>query len=320
MLHRARTCLVGLAVTSLILQPGLARAAAGPQPVPVGFYYGWVTPETGADIQGYQAIVLGSDSESSGYPNQQAVTQLIASSPSIAFYGYVNLSDGSNPIPVSTLSQEFAEWKALGVRGIFLDLAGSNYGVTRVLRAWAVAQVHALGMRAAVNAWDPADALGVGLGLGDVYVAEDWYMASRQPAVEYPNNAPSRDLAVLNQLASQGVGVWAVTQESQPTPSITAQEVASDVQAMRKVIPMATGLAVGGSDYGAETNAIVPASAIASALAMGSAAAPPSSPSQVQNGASFGPSADAIRSKPRVMRRVLVPAVRMGFRSSIQGT
>ena len=63
-----------------------------------------------------------------------------------------------------------------------------------------------------MNARDPTDALGVGLGPTDAYVAEDWYMPSRQPAVEYPNNAPSRDLAALTQLESQGAAVWAVTQ------------------------------------------------------------------------------------------------------------
>jgi len=98
-------------------------------------------------------------------------------------------------------------------------------------------------MCAAVNARDPVDALGVGLGSRDAYVAEDWYMPSRQPAVEYPDNAPMRDLAALNQLESYGAGMWAVTQESEPTPSITGAEVARDVQAMRQVILMATGLA-----------------------------------------------------------------------------
>ncbi|WP_148260100.1 hypothetical protein [Alicyclobacillus acidocaldarius] len=311
MLRRARTYLAGLGTASFLLHPYVAWAAASAQPVPVGFYYGWVTPETAADVQGYQAIVLGADSESSGYANQQAVEQLVSSSPNISFYGYVNLSDGSNPIPMPELAQEFAEWKALGVRGIFLDLAGANYGVPRALRAWAVAQVHALGMRAAVNAWDPMDALGVGLGPGDAYVAEDWYMVSRQPAVEYPNNAPSRDLAALNQLEAQGAGVWAVTQENEFTPSITGAEVARDVQAMRQVIPMATGFAVGGLNYGADSNAIVPASSIAAALAT----SPPAAPSAQPTSGNAVASADAAlhRADPLGAKRALISGFRALF-------
>ena len=308
MLRRARTYLVGLGTASFMLHPAFAWAAASAQPAPVGFYYGWVTPETAADVQGYQAIVLGADSESSGYVNQQAVTQLISANASISFYGYVNLSDGSTPIPMPQLAQEFAEWKALGVCGIFLDLAGSNYGVPRALRGWAVAQVHALGMRAAVNAWDPIDTLGVGLGPGDAYVAEDWYMASRQPAVEYPNNAPSRDLAALNQLEAQGAGVWAVTQENDPTPSITGAEVARDVEAMRQVIPMATGFAVGGLNYGADSNAMVPANIIAAALATRPPAAPSAQPAS--GNAVAGADAALHRADPPGAKRALIPAFR----------
>lgn len=308
MLRRARTYLVGLGTASFMLHPTFAWAASSAQPAPVGFYYGWVTSDTAMEVQGYQAIVLGADSESSGYANQQAVTQLISANASISFYGYVNLSDGSNPIPMPQLAQEFAEWKALGVRGIFLDLAGSNYGVPRALRAWAVAQVHALGLRVAVNAWDPTDALGVGLGSGDAYVAEDWYMASRQPAVEYPNNAPSRDLAALNQLEAQGAGVWAVTQENEPTPSITAADVARDVQAMRQTIPMATGMAVGGLNYGADSNAMVPASSIAAASATSQAATPSPQPGSAT--AVAGPDAALHQAHSPAAKRALIPAFR----------
>jgi len=118
MLRRARTYLVRFGTASLMLHPAFASAAATAQPAPLGFYYGWVTPDTAAQVQGYRAIVLGTDSESSGYANQQAVEQLVSSNPSISFYGYVNLSDGSNPIPMPQLAQAFAEWKGLGVRGI----------------------------------------------------------------------------------------------------------------------------------------------------------------------------------------------------------
>ena len=114
MLRRAWECLLCLGIASLTAEPATALASA--TPVPVGFYYGWVTPQTAAEVQGYSAVVLGADSESSGYANQQAVEQLISANPSISFYGYVNLSDGSSPVPIPELAQEFAEWKALGPR------------------------------------------------------------------------------------------------------------------------------------------------------------------------------------------------------------
>ncbi|SIT09816.1 hypothetical protein [Alicyclobacillus vulcanalis] len=311
MLRRATllASLAAMAAASSVLWPPADVSAASP--VPVGFYYGWVTPETQAAIQGYAALVLGADSESSGYANQAAVQQLVASNPSTAFYGYVNLSDGSNPVPAAELVQEFQEWKALGVRGIFLDLAGSNYGVSRALRVFAVAQVHLLGMSAALNAWDPSDAVGVGLGPGDAYVAEDWYMPGRTPAVQYPNNVSTRDLGALRLLASQGVAVWAVTQESVATPSITADEVARDIAAMRQVVPVATGFAVGGESYGAESNAMVPAADISSALAAsGSNGA--SGPASVQPGAAQSaapqPTAAMATSRISLIPRALVPA------------
>ncbi|WP_304458204.1 hypothetical protein [Alicyclobacillus sendaiensis] len=274
MLRRVWTVLLSAGIAPLMAHPLVAEAA--PAPTLVEFYYGWVTPETGPDLQGYQDVVLGADSESSSYPNYSSVQQLVASYPSISFYGYVNLSDGSQPEPMATIAQEFAEWKALGVKGVFLDLAGSNYGVPRALRTWAVLQAHALGLSVALNAWAPSDAVGVGLAPGDVYVAEDWYMSSREPQVVYPNGTPAADLAALRKLTAQGVGVWAVTQESVPTPSVTPDMVSRDVQGLLQTLPVMSGIAIGGANYGADTNAIVPASeiqaALASAPAQGSAA------------------------------------------------
>lgn len=45
----------------------------------------------------------------------------------------------------------------MGVKGVFLDEAGYDYGVTRKLQNAAVDAVHAQGLSAWPNPWNPAD-------------------------------------------------------------------------------------------------------------------------------------------------------------------
>jgi hypothetical protein len=73
-----------------------------------------------------------------------------------AFYGYVDLGS-SQHLTAPELQRRIQLWAAMGVKGIFLDEAGFDFGVTRTRQNDIVQYIHGLGLSAFLNAYNPDD-------------------------------------------------------------------------------------------------------------------------------------------------------------------
>jgi len=131
----------------------------------------------------YNMVVLGSGLEQPSHPDN-ANTALIIQDPLSAgtrFYGYID-----STLAIDDIQTKIDLWKNIGARGIFLDQFGYDYGLTRQKQREMVWSVHAAGLRAFVNAWNPDDVfsaavgpsnptgLATRLGANDDYLAESF--------------------------------------------------------------------------------------------------------------------------------------------------
>jgi hypothetical protein len=71
-------------------------------------------------------------------------------------YGYVTLGS-SQSLPIEEIHRRAALWAEMGVKGIFLDEAGYDFGVTRSRQNAAVEAVHSLALAVFMNAFRPED-------------------------------------------------------------------------------------------------------------------------------------------------------------------
>jgi hypothetical protein len=120
------------------------------------------------------------------------------------------------------METEINEWKGMGVKGIFLDDFGYDFGTTRARQDTVVQYAHSRGLVVAANAFAPADAFGAqvdrvhnpsgaktALGAGDFYFYEDYQVSEGGyvPAADWQAKAG----AVANYQAAIGFKVLAVT-------------------------------------------------------------------------------------------------------------
>lgn len=155
-----------LALSLTISDATSAQVPAVPEPIAV--YYGWPSVVNGsrrnvqtaaAVFSAYRRVVLGDGLQNSSHGDHQRTRQIIAAASNTDFYGYIPLGQLSwnQRLSLAQIKSRIAAWNGMGVRGIFLDEAGYDYGVTRTLQNGAVDACHALSRSAWVNAWVPAD-------------------------------------------------------------------------------------------------------------------------------------------------------------------
>jgi hypothetical protein len=173
--------LMGCSGRELSSQPVNANAALTSSGWPARFaiYYGYPSlvnkakdlPEAVASFAPYQLVVWGDGVE---FDDQQPlrqphgvgrqehhrarqILQLLKQSPhKTVVYGYVALGD-TQQLSVATICQRIDLWAAMGVKGIFLDEAGYDFGVTRQRQRQVLDYIHQQGLQAIVNAFDPDD-------------------------------------------------------------------------------------------------------------------------------------------------------------------
>lgn len=256
----------------LLLAVGLAGAACGTAPSPVRairpllIYYGWVPSgraafrRMAAAMAAYPVVVLGSGEEWTGVQsNHLEVGRMIATDRRTAFYGYVNLgvAGGQPDHPLAYVERALRAWRAMGVRGVLLDCAGRDYGVSRLRLGAAVRAAHALSLRVLVNAWDPADVVHAGLRPGDAWLAENLVVADGRPQ---PHGAA--DWAALHMLRAGKIEIWMTATDASPPDRAWIQTW------MPRTAARVGGSLIGasGPEYSTRSNAIVPASWIKAAL------------------------------------------------------
>ena len=117
----------------------------------------------------YAYVVLGDTLEFTSHPDHNNAVAILAN-PAMAHttvFGYVDLGVTTQDLPMTTtvpgkesVEGDIADWKAMGVKGIFLDDFGYDYDTPRSRQDTAVEYAHSLGLVVIANAFNPADAFG----------------------------------------------------------------------------------------------------------------------------------------------------------------
>jgi hypothetical protein len=166
----------------------------------------------------YDVIVFGDglqyESRSGGAREYQRTTQIIKrlslTRPSARVFGYIPLGSKSG-LSDAQVSDAIERWDAMAVHGVFLDEAGSDFGVTRSRQTSAIDTAHAAGLHVFVNAFDPDDVLAEGTHLttGDLFLLESFTVrnGNLEPEDEWFSRARKADAHSRR----TGVEVWTVT-------------------------------------------------------------------------------------------------------------
>lgn len=206
--------------------PPLARLA---------IYYGWPSAFDGARspeeaaariAAGFDVLVLGAGLESPAHPDHERTRQIVQQvGGRVEVYGYVPLGRPSG-LDEQGIAERVAAWAVLGVRGVFFDEAGYDFGNTRARQNAAVEAAHRRGLRAFLNAHDPDDVFGArrhpehnprglrsALRAGDLYLYESFALRLGAPEPEEERRAKLEQLGAARRL---GVRLFGVTTAAQP--------------------------------------------------------------------------------------------------------
>lgn len=154
-------------------------------------YYGWPSLVNGSagnlttassDFAQFDLIVFGDGIWKDSHGDHLNTTTIIGNlnTAGKAAYGYVDLGVSTQDLTLAQMQQAVNGWDSMGVKGIFWDDAGYDYGNTRARQDSAIAYCHRLGLSVIMNAWNPDDAMGgtdVLLGAGDTYLLESYLVS-----------------------------------------------------------------------------------------------------------------------------------------------
>jgi hypothetical protein len=157
-------------------RPGGSDAGGGTAgiraPERFAFYYGQPSGVNGAagDVAlatrafaDYDIVVLGDGLEESAHIDHTRTQTIIGNlkASGTRVFGYVDLcvmgGTTCTNLPLPEVQAKADRWRAMGVAGVFLDQAGYDYNVPRDRLNAAVDYLHATGLAAFVNPWQPDD-------------------------------------------------------------------------------------------------------------------------------------------------------------------
>lgn len=132
-------------------------------PKKLAIYYGWpssvnatyTVAGAAAVFKDYDIVIFGAGLEDSGHGDHQNTIDIIAHQDmaNTDVYGYITTSStqASNETKIDN-------WALMGVKGIFCDEYGYDYGNSRTKQNDLVDYIHSKNLVAFVNAWNPDDA------------------------------------------------------------------------------------------------------------------------------------------------------------------
>lgn len=196
----------------------LASAQSG-KPLPVAIYYGWPSLVNGAKgnldraaeaFGAYRILVFGDGIEMASHPDHHNVALLIPKLTRGMVFGYICIGV-TQKLSIDELQNRALAWKGLGARGIFLDEAGNDFGVSHARREAIIEFAHRVGLAVFVNAFQPADVFAEGTHLrdGDFYLLESF--AVRMGERDTSMQARSRQQQALEYRRRYKVGLVGVT-------------------------------------------------------------------------------------------------------------
>lgn len=162
------------------------RSLLGPTGAParMAVFYGWPAhinrarsiDQAAAQFSRYGVVFFGQGLELTSHPQHEATRQLVDRlTPTTTSVGYVAL--GAERLSLEQVRATIQSWQAVGVSAVLLDEAGFDFANSRARQNAAIIAAHRAGLRAIVNAHDPADLLDpqhgpVALRAGDGYFYE----------------------------------------------------------------------------------------------------------------------------------------------------
>jgi hypothetical protein len=177
----------------LLLISILSTTSATFLPDKLAVYYGWPSAVNGAggDINvaaavfdDYDQVVFGAGLEDPSHGDHANLVAMLAlpAMAGVDTFGYID-----STLPVSTVQAKIALWVATGVKGIFLDQFGYDFGLTRDKQNTLVWSIHHAScstvLSAFVNSWNPDDSLASTVdpvhnptGVAPLLGSGDWYL------------------------------------------------------------------------------------------------------------------------------------------------
>lgn len=111
----------------------------------------------------YDDIVLGAGLEDTGnvYYNdtKTIIANVKAMSSGTVFWGYIDTGVTTGNLPLSTIYSLVDQWIAIGAGGIFLDVFGYDYGVSRDRQNSILNYIHSKNIGSIMNVFNPDQAL-----------------------------------------------------------------------------------------------------------------------------------------------------------------
>jgi hypothetical protein len=180
-----------------VVKPGGAKTTpttTGPAvkvPKYLCVYYGWPSLVDGAggdlttataDFARFDLIVFGDGIWKDTHGDHINTTIIISglNTAGKAAYGYVDLGVSTQNLSVTAMKQAVNGWDSMGVKGIFWDDAGYDYGTTRARQDTMINYCHQKGLHVIMNAWNPDDVMGgtgVAITSGDTYLLESYLIS-----------------------------------------------------------------------------------------------------------------------------------------------
>lgn len=167
-------------------------------PQKLAVYYGWPSAVNGANLtadpveaavavfKDYDQVIFGAGIEDPSH-GDHANTNSIINHPDMAnteVYGYIDAT-----LSLNAVQDKIDKWYVMGVKGIFLDQFGYDFGLTREKQRELIWCIHekGTGLKAFVNAWNVDDVFGddvhathnpngleTRMGPNDLYMAESF--------------------------------------------------------------------------------------------------------------------------------------------------
>jgi hypothetical protein len=229
-----------IAMATLLAFESASPVMAVAAPSRLAIYYGYPSLVEGAagDVAraagvfaGYDVIVFGDGLELGDGPGTDPglraererigplIRALHLTSRQPRIYGYIDLGS-SQKLDLAEIARRIDAWKRLGVDGIFFDEAGRDFAVTPGRRDAAVCAVHARGLSAFMNAFNPDDLFDdraaasdegcdAGLTARDALLIESF--AVRNGELEPASRIDGRSAAALKWRSRTGIRVFGVT-------------------------------------------------------------------------------------------------------------
>lgn len=111
----------------------------------------------------YDDVVLGAGLEDPGspyYASTQSIIQKVATlSPDTVIWGYIDAGVTTGNLSLAAIQTLVDQWLAIGAKGIFLDVFGYDYHVSRDRQNSILSYVHGKGYGSIMNVWNADDAL-----------------------------------------------------------------------------------------------------------------------------------------------------------------